>query len=158
MYLGSLSSEEPRRSSFGKPLDHGLFRTKCGNGLDLDLIAMPELLDRHNRARRPALSHHSGVRRVDSWPQIHIRDVDRHLKYVVQAATGRFEDGVYVLQGQLRLLLDGADLRLPSVRENWKLTGDEYQPVVNDCLRVVTCRRRSVGRFYTLHRTHSQSG
>ena len=47
--------------------------------LYLDLISVVQRPDRHHRARRFVIAHHLGVRGVHPAPELHLRDVDRHL-------------------------------------------------------------------------------
>src|SRR5690349_18044928 len=105
-----------------------------------------EFAARNDCTSGPVFPETPGIDLVNRFLQFVVGDRDVDLEHAVPIAAGCFEYRVDVGGRLLGLLLDRAELLLACCRIDRELTGDEYETVINSCLRVVAAGFGSVRR------------
>ena len=72
---------------------------------------------------------------VERWDIGEVSEVDRELHGIVQPAPRGLGDCSQILQGEVCLMLEAADVRLVALGVERTRTGDEQQITEADCLR-----------------------
>ena len=81
---------------------------------------------------------HSCACFIDGVPEVYVSDGDVQLEDAVPVAACGFENCVYVVERQLGLFLDRAELLFPACRIDPKLARHEDETVVDSCLGVMS--------------------
>src|ERR1044072_6670404 len=81
---------------------------------------------------------------INTFPEVYVRDGDVQLEDAVPIAAGGLENRVHVVECQLGLLLDRAELLFTACRIDPKLARNEDKSVVDRCLRVMSGGLRRV--------------